>query len=686
MKNKIIYVLLAATLMFASCNFLDVVPDDTPTLADAFANERTAEDFLFGVYSFVSDPRNWRGRPGRATTNEVILSGHWSPTWFPNMRFMQNSLDPSIGVTVDVNNFDHWNDIWANNYRAIRQANIFLDNIDNVRPIMVSQETFNASRRQWRGEIYFIIAWMHHELLINYGPIVIADGFVTTSLPRAHINDAVDFIVEMYDRAIALLPPSHPASELGRADATMAHAMRARLLLFAASPLFNGDPAGIWADADPEFRALINTTRDNARWERALTAIDEAINFAHANGRALFRHIGPDPSTGQPVASHARQGYLNVRLNFLTNWNSEVLWGHGGGRMIEGGRWVDHSFPRGLADRPNTMGTWGGVSAPQHGASHHTPGIGPTLTAAKIFYSARGLPIESDPDRGFPWTPAGRMTIGTTAHGTQTANLFINREPRFHAAIGYHGGIFEFNHEGNSWDEQVLNMFWTPGGAGQNLFSQGAVGGPHGAAQAGLADGGTQILDRLEGALVLKKTSPTTANVSSTLFSLPNGQAFPVARLAELYLAYAEAHAELHGTLNARARGFISQIHDRAGLDGNNVFFINYTGNALIYAIRRERMIELIFESHWHYDLRRWQMAYRWHNEGMWASAGINDRDGVWGLNVWGSTYAGLFQELNRRPGQEPAPILFHNRMHLLPIPRGHLNINELLIQNPGYD
>ena len=644
--KKIVY-FLSAILIFASCNFLDIVPDDTANIDDAFRNENTAQDFLFGVYSFVADPRNFRPRPGRATTNEVMAAAGWGAQWFHFKQHNRDQIGSTHGFGADVTtNFDGWNDIWLNNYRAIRQANMFLENIGNVRPALVSQQELDRMKREWRGEAYFIIAWMHHELFKNYGPIVIADGFVTTLQPRAHINDVVDFIVEMYDRAIELLPPSQPGTMMGRADAQIAKTMRARLLLYAASPLFNGDPEGVFANADPEFRALMNLQRDNARWQRALTAIDEAIDFVHAQGRQLFRHTGPDPVTGQAVTCPARQAYLNVRRKFITNWNIETIWGHGGGRRIEHNRWGDHTIPRGLG-RANNL-------PPQ------TPGVGSTLVASMIFYSANGLPMESDPNRGFPWTSEGRMTVQP---GNHTANLFMNREPRFHAAIGYHGGIFEFD----GWTEFTLNMFWTPDGEGRDYFANGALGG---------------WMDRMSAGLVIKKTA-NPAGASNPGQFLVEPQAFPVARLAELYLARAEADAELNGSLSARSRELLGRIHDRAGL-GSTPFFVGFTGQELIEAIRRERMIELIFESHWHFDLRRWQMAYEWHNHGMWASVGKGDRDGMWGLWVEGYTNETFFRETNQL-SQGIEPIIFNNRNHFQPIPIGHLNINELLIQNPGF-
>lgn len=658
--KKIVYLLICAFIL-VGCNFLDVVPDDTATLEDAFRNEIAAERFLFGTYSFMQDPRNFRNRGGRMTTNEMAGAARWGAQWFPHMAYIQNMI--GAGSTMG-DGFHQWHDVWAMNYRAIRQVYIFLERIGDVTPSVMPPADFERERQRWIGEAYFLLAYFHHDLFINYGPIVLVEGTAITMKPRSHVNDVVDRIVEWYDRAIELLPTTVDAADMGRATSMIAKTMRARLLLFAASPLFNGDPQGIWADADPEFRALVNTTRDNARWQRALTAIDEAITYAHANGARLWEWVGPDPATGLPVATPERQAYLNVRTKAITHQrNPEWIWGHGGGTRWDANQWERHTLPRGLGTRPNQGDQPFGA-------------MGPTLTAAKIFYSANGLPIESDPNRGFPWTETGRMSVPSGAH---TANLFLNREPRFHAAIGYHGGVFEYN----NWTEHRLDMFMRVGlsgtvGSGLRVQSMDRT---H-------IETAIQQNDRLETGFALKKMISPAGTATAALFSA-TPMFFPKARLAELYLAYAEAHAELHGNLNARARGFIQAIHNRAGLT-NTFFFSNFTGDELIEAIRRERMIELIFESHWHFDLRRWQIAYQWHNHGMWATAGMGDRDGMWGLNILGTDNASFFREVNNTGGIDGfaelrGPILFDNRMHLQPIRTGHLNINHMLVQNPGY-
>jgi len=95
-------------------------------------------------------------------------------------------------------------------------------------------------------------------------------------------------------------------------------------------------------------------------------------------------------------------------------------------------------------------------------------------------------------------------------------------------------------------------------------------------------------------------------------------------------------------------------------------------------------MIELIFESAWHYDLRRWEIAAKWHNGEMWGNSGYPEKDGMWGLNITGLDAANFYREVNKI-GSMSTPFQFDKRMYFMPIFYQHLNINEKLVQNPGY-
>ena len=656
MKNIISLTCLIFALGLSSCNMLDVVPDDTATLADAFKDEDKAEGFLFTCYSYQYDPRNFRTVPGRATTDEMVSEARWGAQWFPFKQYNENVIGSSFSMGTGT--YD-WRDIWLDSYQAIRQCYIFLENIDAVVPKTTPSNVFEPLKQQWKGEAIFLVAYYHHLIFQNYGPIVLVDAADALQRPRSNINDCVDKIAEWYDAAATMLPASTTAPNYGRANATIAKAMKAKLLLYAASPLFNGDPEAAFKNAAPEFKALINSQRDNAKWERALIAIDEAITAAKAQNKILYTYNGLDPVTQKAVTDPQRKAYLNLRNLLLDKWNSEIIWGYGGIDRIEGDAWERHVAPRGLGNRRNSEGNPVG-------------GISPSLAAVKIFYGKNGLPLESDPNRNYPWTSEGRMTIPS---GDSTCNLHRNREQRFYAAIGFDKGVFEYD----GWKEFTLNL--KRGKNGDDYYVQGLrVGGDGGETDLQTA---IQNQDRMETGYAIKKNiSPNSQCTSSTWGATES--VFPVMRLADLYLAYAEACAEAKGSLDDKAKGYIKEIHDRAGLDGNNFYYKSYAGSNLLDAVRRERMIELIFESAWHYDLRRWQIAEKWHNGQLWSNLGYSERDGMWGLNILGLDAATFYKEVNKTGGMS-TPYRFDKRMYLMPIFINHININELLVQNPGY-
>ncbi|MDR0542010.1 MAG: RagB/SusD family nutrient uptake outer membrane protein [Dysgonamonadaceae bacterium] len=661
--KKIIYLMYCIlTVIATGCNFLDVVPDDTATLADAFKNEDTAEGFLFTCYSYQFDYRNFRTVPGRATTDEIVAESRWGAQWFPFKQYNENVVGSSFSMGTGL--YD-WRDIWLDGYQAIRQCYIFLENIDGVVPVNTPSNVYEGLKKQWKGEALFLVAYYHHLIFQNYGPLVLLEGTDNSPHPRSKVDDCVNKIVEWYDQAIDMLPANTGAADYGRVNAMIAKAMKAKLLLYAASPIFNGDPENVFNNADPRFVELINKQRDNTKWERALTAINEAITFAEGQGKRLYEYTGTDPVTKQAVASPERQAYLNVRNLLIDSWNSEIIWGSGGGsntggtQRIDGDEWERHVAPKGLGTRRNSEGNPVG-------------GLSPSLAAVKIFYTSNGLPPENDINRGYDWTEAGRMAIPA---GEKTCNLHLNREQRFYAAIGYDQGIYEYN----GWTEHPLSL--KRGKNGDDYYIQGLrVQGDGGSGQLQTA---IQNQDRLETGYVLKKTINPKSVATSGTFT-PTAFVWPVIRLADLYLQYAEACAEAKGNLDDKAKGYIEKIHRRAGLNGANFYYRNYTGTQLVEAVRRERMIELIFESAWHYDLRRWELAEKWHNGQLWGNLGYSEREGMWGLNILGLDDATFYQEVNK-VGSMSTPYKFDKRMYFMPIYYQHININDLLVQNPGY-
>lgn len=226
LKNIIVALLIGASLH--SCDYLDIVPDDTPILADAFKNEQTAENFVFACYSFIPNYLNFRQNFSWCTTPETVGSAHWTTTWFTFMRMQQglyNSADPII-------------DVWQSSYNGIRQCYTFLDNIDDVKPSQISEADLAAKKVLWKGEVKFLIAYYHYLLLQNYGPIVILDEAIPLNAPKEELfkprvpyDECVSRIAQMFDNASADLPMTVKASNYGRATKVIAQALKARMYL-----------------------------------------------------------------------------------------------------------------------------------------------------------------------------------------------------------------------------------------------------------------------------------------------------------------------------------------------------------------------------------------------------------------------------------------------------------------------
>ncbi|MDR2413555.1 MAG: RagB/SusD family nutrient uptake outer membrane protein [Odoribacteraceae bacterium] len=629
MKMRNILLSLFAGVLLTSCDFLDIVPDDTPALSDAFKNENTLEGFLYTCYSYQYDYFDFRGTPGLATSNELVHAYHWTSQWFGCIAFnagQHNSANPMMDPW---GGFSFYNYSSPSVYQGIRQCYIFLNNADQAKPSNVDPETFERLKNQWKGEAKFLIAYYHHLLLQCYGPIVFVENETDAKLPRLTLDESVNKINNMYDQAIELLPDTRTLrSEYGRATKTIAKALKGKLLLYAASPLFNGNTDYNLLVDKTTGEHLISQTSDKNKWQRAMLAIDSAITFARSQGFDIYNFDKADPFHEEEAVKHYtkdfRANYLSCRMVLVDDWNKEIIWANTRSEN-NGNSPQRHAIIKGIDSRLS--------------GSDPVGGLGASLTTAKIFYTKNGLPPEEDPDLGYTWNEAGRMTVPP---GAETCNLHLNREARFYAAIGFDRGPYEFNSDST----YQLKM---KAGEKNGMVSKGN--------------------DHLYSAYAVKKIIDPDGVATGASYSHQQ-YCYPLIRMADLYLQYAEACAEFQGSLDAKAQEYLSKVRARAGLTMN--YFTGKSGEALVNAIRRERMVELAFESQWYFDLRRWRKAEEWF---------ANDRNGVWGLNDEGKTNAEFYKETQLTV----FPYIFDKRHYLVPIRLSYINVNENLVQNTGY-
>ena len=611
MKRLTILLMTASITVMAitSCSkYLDVVPPNTPTLNDAFSSVNSALNFFYSLYSYQYQPNNTGSTPDIETTDEVAI-----PNW--NNHISKSFRRGQLGSSAPLYN------IWSKGglYDGIRQCYIFLDNIDRISDNDISA----ADKSRMKGDATFLIAYYHFMLLRMYGPIVTVpgetslDATTTLVLPsRQPYDSCVNFISNLFDKAANLLPPTVGSQELGRATSVACKAIKARMLLYAASPLFNGNAEYYSNFKNPDGTPLINLTYDPTKWKRAADAALDAIQSAQSAGVQLYTY--PKNTTSMTAF---QQAVNNYRYTMVDPWNAELIFGY--------------------TLKPATQDIFTQSCPRVQGKTYN--GESPTLQMVESYYTANGLPIDKDPSFNY----AGRYQISGS---NPTINLHYNREPRFYASVAYDRGYYAVNTSTSNPNgtQMLLRMGETHGwSTGQNDFS------PSGYLQQKGINPGSVL---------------TTSQIS--ILQYP----WPISRLSELYLDYAEALNEYSGTAaQSTVLQYIDPIRTRSGIPGVQASWAligktSFTQDEMRAIIWRERTIELAFEGHRFWDIRRWKMG---------ATVFTNP---IMGMNIQGSTAATFYQptQIEVLPFLTPAYYLF-------PISVSDISVNPKLVQNPGW-
>jgi hypothetical protein len=278
------------------------------------------------------------------------------------------------------------------------------------------------------------------------------------------------------------------------------------------------------------------------------------------------------------------------------------------------------------------------------------------------YYSKNGVPIDEDKDwlsKG--WfenrfkmrpEPSSGDEIYYVKEGKTTINFHFNREPRFYASLGFDRGIYF----GNGYYDFPGNVKWTE-------FYAREFSGMSSASEC----------FSITGYSVKKmhsfKNAVTASNNSVEYYP------FPVMRLADLYLYYAEALNEANGPSD-EVFTYLDAIRKRAGLKGVEESWANYsvepnkpkTKEGLREIIQQERTIELAFEGKRFWDIRRWKQISTLNEQPRgWNTSGDNAED---------------FYVLTLLPQK---PIQFSVKDYFWPIREYDLSVNNNLIQNYGW-
>lgn len=651
-KNTFAIFIIGLLLSFSSCDeYLDIVPDDVPTMELAFANRQNAERFLATCYSYVPAHGNvWRN-PALSTGDEVWNCAeetfyYSNRTSFRIAKGLQNTNNPYL------NYWSGGND-GTNLFVAIRDCNIFLENVNDVPDLL------SSDRDRWIAEVKVLKAFYHYFLMQLYGPVPIIRENIPVSasieevkVVREPVDEVVAYIVELIDEAIADKEQPDPAlplairayaTELGRLTMPAALAIKAKVLTLAASPLFNGNPD--FKDyQNEEGVSYINPEFNPAKWEAARDALKEAIDVAHTAGHGLYEFDDRLTGLKEPV-SDTTMLELTLRNTITSRFSKELIWGLGNN---------DVTTLQGIVNAPLTAYHQG--QRISWVRSMHNP----TLNVVEQFYTQNGVPINEDITYDFE--DRYKVMEVPDNHNYylikdfRTAYLNFYREPRYYAYLGFDGGKW-FNME----VESDKNAFEVHNKAGQI---------------AGRALDNYNITGYFAKKLVNYKLIMREGQDNGGTISY----AFPIIRLADLYLLYAEALNECKELPDDEVYEYIQMVRDKAGLDKGTgsltATWATYSNNpskpttkaGMRDIIRRERMIELAFEGQRFYDLRRWRLAMEYLNKP------------IRGWNVSEKEELGYYQVTYI------ATRKFMLKDYFWPIRTDDLYRNDKLVQSPQWD
>ncbi len=458
---------------------------------------------------------------------------------------------------------------WTRAYTAIAEINMYLEKLQQTD---LSDWKYNSDYENWMAqmelfpyELRFLRAYFYFELFKTYGDVPLVTTTLTNgqanNVERTPADEIVKFIVDECDAIAPYLPVTYKTeigAEIGRATRVAAFALKARTLLYAASPLHN-------------------SSNDKSKWNKAAEACKYILDNASVWGLKL--------STYSALWGH--DAFLN----------EEFIFGIGRG---DSNTFEMANYPIGV----------------ENGASGNCP-------------------TQSLVDQ-YEYQDNGE-TFGHRYPGSIDLNLvdpYEGLDPRFALSVVKNG------------DE------WPSNGAQKDVMET-YVGGFNGAPKYGATPTSYYLKKYVDGSCVTTADNQTRRRHTWIIF-----------RLAEFYLDYAEAVYNATGSANDATYGMtaneaINKLRTRADI---NMPKFKEDGNEWVTRYERERLVELAFENHRFWDVRRWKKGAQYFKTIEIASISSD-------LKLTRSTYTRQWDE----------------KYNLYPIAQSELKKNPKLTQNPGW-
>ena len=571
MKNRI-YTIIAcflATVIYSCSDVLNQAPDGKISLEEVFGDNDKTMYYLNTCYSGINakgclyffwsrGPVNWCDDSWDADDLDV--------SWAASRRYYDGNASAS-DFPANYNAGDSGNESvsWARSFQRIRNCAVFLQNIPNAK---VNSE---SDRSRWTAEAHILRAYYYSELLMWFGcslpiirePYTYDADF--SKVERSSFHDVVEFIVEDCDAALACeeLPWRITTdSEAMRMTKAVAWAIKSRMTLFAASPLYNDG---------------------NNYWEEAYSVNKAAVQALESNGYALYDKLNQAAVWGDEKA------YLPTAASQYFN---EYFCNSGAYAADPADKETIYQLREGAnLDLANVDGI-GAILG-------YKTGTCPSQELVDAFETIDGQPVL---DLAKPYLDEQHLKPNYNSSNTtyDKNNPYANRDPRFYATVYYNGSKRYCNWSTEAEKKSFENLGQ---GKGENVRII-TTWDAYEDAEGNIINSPEPLMGRS-----MTGRTPTRTGYFQRKFLHPNsgvemrlnGARHKDYRLAEIYLNFAEAAMEAGHTDEAIT--YVNKVRARAGMPGLPA---GLSGENLRQRIHNERRVEFALEGNRYFDVRRW--------------------------------------------------------------------------------
>ncbi len=655
-KGSLLLLLLGA-IVFNSCeNYIDIdeyVYDKT-TIDTIFTSKTKTFEYIIGTAAILKNESNFVGDwDYRADFPSGMGSDEAIQPWV-NWDHAGSCLVVDQVTARDTKNVNPWPDY----YKGIRKANIILDRIDQ------NKELTDAEMRDYKGVAYFLRAYFYYSLVRLYGPVPVlpdkpfdTDASVeSTSYERSSYEDCVEYICDNMEQAAQLLPRDRSIAYQYMPTKGAAMAVIARMRLYAASPLYNGNQFyADWKRSDGTH--FIPQTADPSKWGKAAAAFKRIIDLEKYELYTTPKIVNsrgtgtlPLPDTNDP----------NLKTANFPNGAADID-PYRSYKSIFDGSVTPESNPE-LIYFNNEANINNRFSFPSKQGGNSTLSVPKDVIDQFRMADGRLFSEATDEEKSWQAVGSGLTFSENYVLTAERARMDDNREPRYYASIG-------FNH-----------CLW-PGtaytGSGSDVTNMNAT-----YYYDGNARGSDMNYNRT--GYTIRKWAHQEDNLD--YWGKVKQKTYPVFRYAEVLMGYVEAMNEMEDSYNDEVTGitvtrdvsemvkYFNQIRYRSGLPGISVAEAS-DYETMKNLIKHERQIEFFFEDHRYYDLRRWMDAPEVMSKpvtGLDVTARRAQRESFYTTKIWNTETA-----MKR---------VWNNKMYFFPISQNVLDKNGKLVQNPGWN